>query len=198
MLSERYLISNQTTFWLPVCEKKNFFYCCFVCNLGKKFRVRTLDVEDEYSSWQTSKMSAQTSSRVELEDSVEYWLFPNIFEGEDELEKLEAFRTRCFTFVHDQSRNYIWHEDSIKLNIIPNRTAGNYTMCVSPCSMINSRLRYILSLCVVLPAYHLGNGQFQSLGFPGFVIITLGCGALHRTVGVRPLSSFGLERLSRL
>nr|CAH0102844.1 unnamed protein product [Daphnia galeata] len=73
-------------------------------------------------------MSAQTSSRVELEDSVEYWLFPNIFEGEDELEKLEAFRTRCFTFVHDQSRNYIWHEDSIKLNIIPNRTAATFSL----------------------------------------------------------------------
>ncbi|XP_046658079.1 protein ecdysoneless-like [Daphnia pulicaria] len=67
---------------------------------------------------------AQTSSHVQLDESVEYWLFPNISEGEDELEKLEAFRTRCFTFIHDQSRNYIWHEDSINLNIIPNRTAA--------------------------------------------------------------------------
>ena len=63
-----------------------------------------------------------------MEDSVEYWLFPNISKGEDEFENLEALRTRCFTFIHDQSQNYIWHEDSINLNIILNGTAGNYTM----------------------------------------------------------------------
>jgi hypothetical protein len=81
------------------------------------------------STTHTQFAMAQTSSHVQLDESVEYWLFPNISEGEDELEKLEAFRTRCFTFIHDQSRNYIWHEDSINLNIIPNRTAaGNYTI----------------------------------------------------------------------
>lgn len=70
---------------------------------------------------------AQTSSHVDSEDTVEYWLFPNISEDGDQLQELEAFRTRCFTFIQDQSQNYIWHEDSINLKVVTKRTAGKYT-----------------------------------------------------------------------
>ncbi|XP_032780561.2 protein ecdysoneless [Daphnia magna] len=68
---------------------------------------------------------AQTSSHVDSEDTVEYWLFPNISEDGDQLQELEAFRTRCFTFIQDQSQNYIWHEDSINLKVVTKRTAGD-------------------------------------------------------------------------
>lgn len=74
---------------------------------------------------------AATSSHVDLEDTVEYWLFPNISEDVNELEQLETFRTKCFTFLLDRSKSYIWHDESINLTVVPQRTsqhAGKYSI----------------------------------------------------------------------
>lgn len=49
------------------------------------------------------------------EDSVEYWIFPELSHGGDDAERLEELRTKCFTFLSAKSRSYIWHEDGINL-----------------------------------------------------------------------------------
>lgn len=67
---------------------------------------------------------ATTGSHVDSEDTVQYWLFPNLEEGDDQRDQLETFRTKCFSFLHDQSRDYIWHEESISLCVTP--TTGKY------------------------------------------------------------------------
>ena len=64
---------------------------------------------------------ATTRSHVE-EDTVEYWLFPNLSEDADVFEQLDTFRTKCFTYLHKLSQNYVWNEESINLSAIPQRT----------------------------------------------------------------------------
>lgn len=70
---------------------------------------------------------ATSSSHVDFEDTVEYWLYPNLAKDVDELEQLQAFRTRCFTFIHERSQTFIWHEESINLRVIPHRTAAGHS-----------------------------------------------------------------------
>ena len=52
---------------------------------------------------------------VDFEDAVEYFLFPDVKEKENLANHLEELQTRCFTFLNEQCRSYIWHEDSINL-----------------------------------------------------------------------------------
>lgn len=67
---------------------------------------------------------APGETHVYEEDVVHYWIFPDLTGECDELEKLESFKTRCFTFLSELSGNYIWHEDSITLRAIQQSTSS--------------------------------------------------------------------------
>ena len=115
----KYLIR---TVWdgLPVISTKKHNSCCFVCYREKHFEQCPLDrVSDAIAV--RFRVMATTRSHVE-EDTVEYWLFPNLSEDADVFEQLDTFRTKCFTYLHKLSQNYVWNEESINLSAIPQRT----------------------------------------------------------------------------
>ena len=64
-------------------------------------------------------MATVSDSHVD-EDTVEYFLFPSTSDVEDQLEQLEELRLRCFQFLDERARSYIWHEDSMNLTVVAN------------------------------------------------------------------------------
>ncbi len=97
-------------------------------------------------------------SHVDLEDAVEYWLFPYLSEDAEELEQLDALRTKYFNYLQSQCHNYIWHEDSINLRVIPQQTfAGKL---IHPTG--NVKIYVLMFSFCLLPGVI---GRFEALNF---------------------------------
>lgn len=70
--------------------------------------------------------AVHTHVDVADEDAVSYWIFPDWNESEIDDDRLEEFRTKCFTFLSERSGPYIWHEDAINLKPVGPDSTGTY------------------------------------------------------------------------
>lgn len=62
---------------------------------------------------------------VDSDEVVEYWIFPDLDpESGDLHHRLEELRAKCFAFLSELSRDYIWHDESISLFAVEKTQSG--------------------------------------------------------------------------
>ena len=64
---------------------------------------------------------ATKNGELHVEDTIEYFIYPSLSPNRSLADQLDELRVECFTALMQRSRSYIWHEESVQLDIVLTR-----------------------------------------------------------------------------
>ena len=65
-----------------------------------------------------------TGSDQHVEETLQYFIFPVLYDNSSVVVQLEQLRVECFSFLSELSSSYIWHDQGINLLPITDSAQG--------------------------------------------------------------------------